>query len=37
MFYKKKDQVYDLIEERLKIIHFINDAKKQYYNEKPSG
>ena len=36
MFYKKKDQVYDLIEERLKIIHFINDAKKQYYNEKPS-
>ncbi len=33
LFYKKRGLIFELIEERLKIIHFINKAKEQYFRE----
>jgi 1-acyl-sn-glycerol-3-phosphate acyltransferase len=37
LFYKERNLIFELIEERLKIIHFINDAKKQYFRENPKS
>ena len=37
LFYKERDLIFALIEERLKIIHFINDAKEQYFRENPGN
>jgi hypothetical protein len=33
LFYKERNLIFELIEERLRIIHFINDAKERYFRE----
>jgi hypothetical protein len=33
LFYKERGLIFELIQERIKIIHFINQAKEQYFRE----